>query len=269
MVVGAYKEQIMNSLKSYDIKFVEQNEQKGTADAVKHALSHVEDEDVIILCGDTPLLSSQTLRTLIEKYKNSNDDFLILTAILREPRSYGRILRDIDGKIIKVVEYKDATDSIKKIKEVNAGVYVTHSSILSQFLPRIKPSSITGEYYLPEIIWELYKEGKRTDGLLLDDSDEMLGINTREDLVEVGRILKERIIKKHLMNGVTIKDPLNTYIEVDVIIGKDTIINPFTYLEGKTVVGERCVLGPFVWLRDAVIEDEKEIGWHGLDGACS
>ena len=264
MVLGAYKEQIEKIIKPYNLITVEQKEQKGTADAVMKTIELLDDEDVLILCGDTPLLSDSTLVSLINYYKATDSDMVILTSHLQNPGHYGRILRDIDGKIIKIVEYKDASETIKDIKEVNAGVYVLHSSSLKRVLQKIKPSHVTGEYYLTDLVWELYKEGGKIEGLCLKNYKEMLGINTREDLVEIGRILKERIIKKHLRNGVTIKDPLNTYIETNVKIGKDTVINPFTYLEGNTTIGKNCIVGPFAWLKDVNVQDNEKVRWQDL-----
>lgn len=242
-----------------EVKVIEQKVPMGTGDAVRVALEYLnEGDDILILPGDTPLLKAETIKNLIEKHSKEKNTCTFLTAYLPDPTGYGRIVRK-NGKPIKIVEEIDATEKEREIKEVNAGVYILNVSALKEAIIEIKPDNLKGEYYITDCIEILVSRKEKVDTYTLKDPEEIYGINTREDYEKAFKVFKERIIKKWMEKGVTIMDKETTYIEVEVEIGKDTIIYPMVYLMGKTKIGKRAKIGPFVTIKDSVIRDEEEI----------
>ncbi len=237
-----------------DVHVVYQRERNGTAHAVMMAAAVLKDfhGDVLVINGDTPLITKKTLRRLCSVHYKNNAPATLLTAYFNDPTGYGRIVRQ-DHHMTSIVEERDAAPAVKNIKEVNAGFYIFKAQSLFSNLKKIKKSAATGEYYLTEIFNLYNKAGSFIATYQIDDTDEMMGVNHRYELAKANKIMQLRILRRLMDNGVTIIDMDNTYIEYDVRIGQDTIIYPFSLLYGNTVVGENCAIGPFAVIRNSII----------------
>ncbi|MGL4947563.1 MAG: bifunctional UDP-N-acetylglucosamine diphosphorylase/glucosamine-1-phosphate N-acetyltransferase GlmU [Cetobacterium sp.] len=243
LILGHKKEEVLKVLQNSE--YVVQNEQLGTGHAVIQAKEKLKNFDgtVMILCGDTPLLREETLKDLYNYHKSTKSTTTILTSIYQNPFGYGRILKN-DGEVVGIIEEKEATDEIKKIKEVNAGVYCFEAAELLLALEKIDNKNEKGEYYLTDVISINVKDGKKVEAFLLEDNNEILGINSKVELEKANSIMRKRINKEHMENGVIFIDKNTTYIEESVKIGEDTIIYPGVILEGNTSIGENCkILG--------------------------
>ncbi|WP_432204853.1 bifunctional UDP-N-acetylglucosamine diphosphorylase/glucosamine-1-phosphate N-acetyltransferase GlmU [Cetobacterium somerae] len=243
LILGHKKEEILKVLPNVD--YVVQEEQLGTGHAVIQAKEKLKDFDgtIMILCGDTPLLREETLKKLYNYHKETKAITTILTSIYENPFGYGRIVKE-NGNVIGIIEEKEATSEIKSIKEVNAGVYCFESKELLETLDRIDNKNEKGEYYLTDVIAINVKDGKKVEAFLLEDNDEILGINSKIELEKANCIMRDRINLQHMENGVILIDKNNTYIEEAVEIGQDTIIYPGALLQGNTKIGEKCeILG--------------------------
>ncbi len=242
---------------------VEQKQLLGTGDAVKSAEKFFKDFDgeILVLCGDTPLLKPETIKALVKRHRATKASVTVLTAVVEQSRGYGRIIRDNAGKVIAIREENDCNKLERQIREINSGVYCFDSQTLFENLKKIKVNSQKGEYYLTDAIALLASQGHVVQTLVTEESAEGLGVNTREDLALCGAVLRQRILKSLMDNGVTITDPLTTHIAMGVKIGVDTIIRPFTVIDNDVVVGKNCVIGPFAHLRPGTrIDDVVEIG---------
>lgn len=262
VVVGYQGDAVKKQLGSGPI-IVRQPKLSGTADAVRRVAGHLKNYrgDVLILCGDTPLLNKMVIRELVGKHKNSKAVCTFLTAAVGDPRGYGRIIRDERGKVAAIREDKDALDHERNIAEINVGVYCVQSRALFGALKRIRLNEKKKEFYLTDIIDLFYQDGSRIETVTTEDPVEGLGVNTKEDLAVAERVIREKILKNFMRDGVTIVDPATTYIDADVKIGKDTCIRPFTIIEKDVRIGDRCVIGPFARLRPGVrLGNGVEIG---------
>jgi bifunctional UDP-N-acetylglucosamine pyrophosphorylase / glucosamine-1-phosphate N-acetyltransferase len=244
-----------------DVVWVVQENQLGTGHAVLCAKAAFADfsGDLLILSGDVPLIQEKTLRAMVERHRSRQAAVTLLTASLDRPAGYGRVVRDVAGSITGIVEEKDATDAQRQIGEVNAGVYVVSSVFLFEALSSVKNDNQQGEYYLPDIVAIGLAQGKVIETVQVDDAREMMGVNTREELAFMEKSLRERINRKWMLAGVTLKDPDTTYIDESVTIGKDTVIGPNTQLRGKTTIGERCRIDGTAFLTDVEIGDDVEL----------
>lgn len=227
-------------------EFAVQAEQLGTGHAVMQAkpLLGSEKGTVMVLCGDTPLLTGQLLEKLYNEHKASGAKATVLTAIMPDAAGYGRIVRTADGAVSKIVEHKDATEEERKINEVNSGIYCFDIQAMFEALESVGCDNAQGEYYLPDVLEILRNKGEKIWAAAADDYESTLGINSRLQLSGAEKILRRRKNIELMDNGVTIMDPDSTFVDADVTVGKDTIIYPFTWLEGKTSVGENCQIGP-------------------------
>jgi bifunctional UDP-N-acetylglucosamine pyrophosphorylase/glucosamine-1-phosphate N-acetyltransferase len=260
IIVGHGAERVRQACHN-DVTWVLQEQQLGTGHAVFCAKKSFGEfsGDILILSGDVPLISERTLNAIIQGHRHDNASLTLLTASLEQPRGYGRVLRHADGSIAGIVEEKDATDVQQQINEINAGVYVASAPFLFSALEKIENRNEQGEYYLPDTVAIALKHGKRVATVNAEDAREVMGINTREELAQMEKILQERINRKWMDNGVTLRDPNTTYIDIDVVIGKDTVIGPNTQLRGNTVIGERCQIDGSAFLTDVQIGDEVHI----------
>jgi len=248
--------------KEKNIDIVIQRKLLGTANAVKQTEKVLRSfkGNVLIVYGDTPLITSATLSKLLEKHYSGNYACTFITTFMENPMGYGRIVRDDKDNIMKIVEEVDASRYEKAIKEINAGIYIFRKKDLFNIINKIKRDSITKEYYLTHAIKLLYRLGKRTESVIIDNDDELIGVNSREELAKAHNFIKNRILKVLLENGVGIIDPLTTHIYNDVKIGKDTIIYPFTFIESDVNIGKRCRIGPFSFVGvNTRISDEVKI----------
>lgn len=253
VVIGAGAELVAKTIQ--DVEFVLQAEQLGTGHAVLSAKKNFAEStgNVLILCGDTPLLTAELLQEFTAAHDASTCAATVLTAKMPDATGYGRIIRDTDGTFQKIVEEKDADDLEKKIKEVNAGVYCFDVKKLFDALDKVTNDNAQGEYYLPDVLTILKGAGETVGVFTAPYCVETLGINTRAQLAAADRALRMRKEQALMEAGVTIVDPNTTFIDVDVQIGQDTIIKPNTYIEGKTIIGEDCVIGPDIRFTDMIV----------------
>lgn len=245
---------------------VEQKEQLGTGHALQQVLPHLEsfEGDVIVLSGDMPLLTPKDLETLLKKHRSHNSSVTVLSAIIPWATDFGRIIRNFNGSLLKIVEARDATPEELKTQEVNLGTYCFEAEFLRQYLPLINSSNAQQEFYLTEVIQLATQDGIAVDVAVCEEPCSSLGINTRTDLARVSQIMRTKICNHWMLEGVTLADPETTYIDATVTIGKDSVILPNTILEGMTVVGERCTIGPSTRIKDSRIADDSSIQYSVL-----
>ena len=257
-----------------------QAEQLGTGHAVQQARSLVEGEArwVVVTTADMPLLRAETLRRLVAAQQAHDGPLSMLTLIADDPRGFGRVVRDTQGRVIGIVEEAHATPEQRAIRELNASAYCFDADWLWSHLDAI-PLSPKGEYYLTDLVGLAVEEGRSVQAIVLEDPTEAIGVNTRVHLAEATRLMQQRINTYWMLEGVTLLDPATIYIEPTVSIGRDTVIAPNTWLQGNTEVGEESFLGPNTIIRDcrlgnrvrvlasvleeAVVEDDVDIGPFG------
>jgi len=256
VVVGHGAEMVKSHLGDA-AEYVLQEKQLGTGHAVLQAapLLSKEEGTTIVICGDTPLVQASTLHAMLKLHADSGAAATILSASFENPAGYGRIIRGEDGTVQRIVEHKDCSPEEAAIQEINTGTYCFDNRKLFDALSKVTNDNAQGEYYLTDVIGVLKKAGEIVQGFCTDDTAEAIGVNDRVALAEAERYMRERINRKHLLNGVTIIDPANTYIEASVQIGSDTVIYPGTVLRGATVIGEDCVIGPAAEVVDTVIQN--------------
>lgn len=242
-------------------EFALQAEQKGTGHAVMQAIDVIKNSkgEVVILNGDTPLITAETINKAIEYHKNNGNQATVITAILDDATGYGRIVRDNDGSVLKIVEQKDASKEEKKINEVNSGMYVFDAQSLVYALDKITPNNAQGEYYLTDTLEILLSAGKKIGGYAISDNDEIRGINDRVQLNEAEKIMQKRINEYHMRNGVTMRNSESVYIEDGVEIGNDTEICQNVTIKSGTKIGSDCVIGSGSMLDRAVIHDGVDV----------
>lgn len=258
VVVGHGADMVSNHLGS-SIKTAYQEKQLGTGHAVMCCESFLKGKNgvVIILAGDAPLINAKTISKVFEYHVANQFSATVLTADADNPDGFGRIIRNQDGNIEKIVEHKDAAEEEKNIKEINSGTYCFNIAELMDVLGKISNNNSQGEYYLTDAIEILKKQGKKV-GAFKADFTEFMGVNSRVQLYEANEVMRKRILLNLMNEGVSIIDPSSTYIDVDVMVGKDTIIYPGTIIEGKTTIGEDCIIGPNTRIVDCIIENGVE-----------
>lgn len=267
VVVGYLKNSVIAALEDNDrIEFVEQKEQLGTGNAVITTEPYWKDldQDVFILCGDVPLLSVQTLIQLYEKHKNEQASCTILTAFLEDPGKYGRILRNNEGNIYSIIEYKDANEEQRKIKEWNTGIYCFKVGDLFSALKQTSNNNKQGEYYLTDAVEILAKQGKIISSIVLEDLLEASGVNSQEELAALENSYVDRIRKKWLNSGVIIHNPETVYIGDEVIIEPDVEIYQNTVIKGKCMLEKGCVIGPGGILENSTVSLDSILQGHNI-----
>lgn len=281
VILGKNREMVEPELNNQDLVFRTQpfgeGAPYGTGFAVMQALDLIEDEDlVLIVCGDTPLLRQETIRGFIKYHQENQMDATVLTTDLDNPFGYGRIVRDSGEKVTAIVEEKDADQEIKQIKEINSGIFIIQGGSLKSSLKKIDNNNSQNEYYLTDVIQIMSKEAYKVGGYKIADSKEINGINNRMQLAEAEAILRERINQEHMTNGVTFIDPSHTYIDASVKIGADTVIEANVQLKGNTIIGSDCFIGANTKIVDSKIADgvsiensvivESQVGSHTTVG---
>ena len=259
-IVGHGAEIVQSKLGSRS-EYALQSEQLGTAHAVLQAeevLSNLKGTTIVV-CGDTPLITAETIKELLKHHKETNAKATILTAIAEDPTGYGRIIRTEQGNVKSIVEDKDANSEEKLVKEINSGTYCFDNEALFKSLKLVKNENTQGEYYLPDVIGILQQDGEVISAYAAKDFDETLGINDRVALSQAEQIMRARIAHHHMREGVTIIDPQSTYISSEATIGSDTVLQPGVIIEGKTIIGEKCTIGPNSHIVSSVIGDETTI----------
>lgn len=259
LIIGKGAELVKAKTGNRNVSYSLQEEQLGTGHAVKCALDFLKGKEgtVAVLCGDAPLITEETIKRLFKEHDQNNNKVTLLSSILDDATGYGRIIRD-GSEVIKIVEHKDCNEEELKVKEMNAGVYCFDIVALLEALDKLSNNNSQGEYYLTDVIEILKGQGKRV-GAVVTNFEETMGVNSRAQLAQVEHELRKRINLKHLDNGVTLIDPSNTYIGVDVVIGKDTIIYPNNVIEGNTVIGEGGILYPNSRINNSTISENVEI----------
>lgn len=265
VIVGHHAQDVENFVKNnYDnAKTVLQSPQLGTGHAVSMVCPELENYDglVLILCGDTPLVKEETLKEFIEFHKSQNSDLTVMSTIFDNPANYGRIIRESDNSLKCIVEEKDATPEQKAVKEVNAGIYCLNWGKIKSAFGQLKSNNAQGEYYLTDIVSWGKAQNLNVNAYILQNSDEIYGINSRLNLAEAAKMMNRRNLEHYMEEGVTIVDPDSTWISEDTQIGQDTIIYPATYIEGKNVIGKNCKIGPCAHLRGGVeVCDNVKVG---------
>ncbi len=255
-VVGYKKEQIEEYFKD-DVDYIEQSVQMGTGHAIMITKDYINKEDnVLILCGDTPLIKKDTIKRLIDE--NSEKDAVILTSIVDNPYGYGRIIKDSKGNFDKIVEEKDATNEQKNIQEINAGMYLVKGTLIKENIEKLTNDNSQKEYYLTDL-FEMLKKQNKDIATFLIDKQEILGVNSRVQLEEARKIIQDRINLFHMENGVTLINPSSIYIENDVVIGRDTVIYPQNLITGNTKIGENCIIHSENKILNSIIKNDVVI----------
>ncbi|MBN1383612.1 MAG: bifunctional UDP-N-acetylglucosamine diphosphorylase/glucosamine-1-phosphate N-acetyltransferase GlmU [Elusimicrobia bacterium] len=268
VVIGHKAGTVKKAINDKDIIFIEQKKQLGSGHAVRCAEKILKnfDGNVFILYGDVPLLKSETIRGLLYAHKKAKAACTVLTCELKDPYGYGRIIRS--GRIVQsIVEEKDAASEIKKIKEINSGLYVFSSKKLFRALRQVKPDNAKKEYYLTDVISILRSRNENVYAYKIDNDSEIAGINNRYELAEAEGFLRKDILKELMYSGITIIDPATTYIDDSVVVEKDTIIMPLTIIKGRTKIKSKSVIGPFSYIEDCSIGKDVEIRASFVYGA--
>ncbi len=266
VVVGRQAEAVEAAVAAYGLKFVRQDQQLGTGDALRVCREHAAklDGDLVVLYGDCPLLTAATIRRLVETQRSGESAATVITTVLEDPFGYGRVIRGGDGSVCAIVEQRSATPEQLSIREINSGIYCFQAGLLWRYLCEITPDNAAGEYYLTDIVEIFRRAGRRVSPLLIEDSSELLGINTRIDLAQVDALFRMRKARELMLEGVTIEKPETVVIDAAVSAGRDTIIEAFARLLGNTRIGANCRIGAFSLLRDATIADGVEIKPHSI-----
>lgn len=277
VIVGHGAESVKEYLQD-EVQYALQSEQLGTGHALMQARAFEHfDGDTIILCGDGPLIQPETIQKAFEA--NQDHALTVLTAQLKDGENYGRIVRNKEGYVEKIVEAKDCNEEEKKIKEINTGIFCFKNKLLFEGLNEITNKNAQQEYYLTDLVEIFRKKQYSVNAMVVEDPQETMGVNDRVDLAKAQQWMKRFINHKHMMQGVSIIDPENTYIDADVEIGKDTIIYPNVHIQGKTKIGEHVLILPNSFLCNAQIEDgvtidsskivDSYVGAHTVVGPMS
>lgn len=263
IVVLPSNNELIRSKLPQDFEIAVQENPLGTADAVMSVRPLLENfkGDVVIICADAPLMTFETLKKFIEKHEEGHYYGSILTGKLSNPAGYGRIVRKGSNEVAKIVEDAQATLYEKAVEEINSGTYCFSWPALDAALSKIQIHPEKKEFYLTDVIEVLVSDKKAVGAYCVEDAKEILGINSRHQLAEAEKILRMKILDRWMENGVTIVDPVSTFIDETVSIGEDTVIHPFTVIEGHVTIGKNCEVGPFSHIREGTnLDDRAEIG---------
>ncbi|MBI1195599.1 MAG: UDP-N-acetylglucosamine diphosphorylase/glucosamine-1-phosphate N-acetyltransferase [Gammaproteobacteria bacterium] len=261
VVYGHGGDIVRERLSALDVHWVEQRERLGTGHAVQQALPHLEGGDrILVLYGDVPLLTTETLTHLLKR--GDSDNIAILTAVLDEPHGYGRILRDDAASVTAIVEHRDATPEQLEVKEINSGIMVLPSGRLAGWLNALGNDNDQQEYYLTDVVEMAVADGVQVTPVVVDESIEVMGVNDRHQLATLERYYQYREACRLMREGVTLRDPARIDVRGDVTIGEDCEIDVDVVLEGNVRIGRGCSIGPFCHIKNAVIADNVVIRSH-------
>jgi bifunctional UDP-N-acetylglucosamine pyrophosphorylase/glucosamine-1-phosphate N-acetyltransferase len=260
VVVGHGADQVVATLPE-GTHHVKQDQQLGTGHAVKIVAPQLANKSghTLVIAGDTPLITAETLEALYNYHIEEGAKATILTAIADNPFGYGRVIRGEDGQVAKIVEQKDATDLEAAVQEINTGTYIFDNQALFEALEEVTTDNAQGEYYLPDVIEILKEDDEKVSAYVLDDFDQSLGVNDRVALAEAERIMRARINTQHMVNGVTLIDPATTYIDADVTIGANTLIEGNVTIKGHTTIGKDVVITSGSRIVDSTLWDKVEV----------
>lgn len=275
VVVGHQAHQVMEAVKEgaprdLSISFAHQEIQRGTGDAVGIALelfgAFDEDDDLLVIPADTPLLTRETLTSLVRSHRTVDKAATILTTNLEDPTGYGRILHATDGRICGIVEHGDASEHQRMIREINTSIYCFRAPLLGPALRRISNSNAQGELYLTDVIGVFFEAGFQTDSVVAPEN-EVVGVNDRVQLSAAERTMQQRICESWMRKGVSIEDPSQVTIDVEVVLHADTHLSSGTQLKGRSVIGSRCTLGPLAVIIDSELGDDVIVETARIEGA--
>lgn len=276
-IVGHGAESVKETLGDMSL-YSFQEQQLGTAHAVNMASEHLEDQQgtTLVVCGDTSLITPETLKSLVDHHEEKEAQATVLSATAPDPKGYGRIVRDANDRLVKIVEQKDATVEEQQISEISSGIFAFDNQVLFEKLQHVSNDNAQNEYYLPEVLSLILEEQGIVEIHHTNDFEEIMGVNDRVMLSEAARVFRQRINESHMRNGVTIVDPASTYIDVDVTIGEDTTIEPGVKLAGDTQIGSEVEVGQYTeitnsrignnviikqsMINEAVVDDDVKIG---------
>lgn len=266
VIVGHGREQVIQEVNSWQFEDVKislavQEEQHGTGHAAKIARSYLaqQDQQIVVMYGDTPLVRSETITELVASHVTHGRALTMVSTVVPDSFGYGRIVRDSTGKLLKITEEKDASEAERLITEINPGLYCYQREQFISSLEQVTNNNAQNEYYITDTIEILLASGQAVDALMIPTYEDFLGVNNRLQLAAVTKTIQTRINNMHMLNGVTLMDPDTTYISMGVSIGADTTIYPNTTLAGKTVIGQGCHIGPNSTLQDVIIGDESTL----------
>ncbi|MBI3249764.1 MAG: bifunctional UDP-N-acetylglucosamine diphosphorylase/glucosamine-1-phosphate N-acetyltransferase GlmU [Deltaproteobacteria bacterium] len=261
VVVGHQADEVQHQCGREGVAFALQEEQRGTGDAVRAAQPYFDNfhGNILIVCGDTPLLTTNTLSQFVQQHRERQATLSVLTIRLDDPAQYGRVIRTPDGQVCKIVEARDATEAERAVHEINSGIYCVRSDFLFSALQQLQPQNAQGEYYLTDIVAQAVTANLPAYAVLAHDPSEVGGINSREDLAMMEKARQAQLRSQWMAAGVTLEDPDTVYIEEEVMIGQDTIIGPNTQLRGKTTIGERCRIDGSAYILDSKIGNDAHV----------
>ncbi|PIC78704.1 bifunctional UDP-N-acetylglucosamine diphosphorylase/glucosamine-1-phosphate N-acetyltransferase GlmU [Sporosarcina sp. P18a] len=259
-IVGHGAEMVEQTLGNKS-EYALQTQQLGTAHAVQQAERVLADLEgtTLVVCGDTPLISTETMAALLAHHHETEAKATILTAIADDPTGYGRIIRAENGDVMRNVEHKDTNDEERLVKEINTGTYCFDNRVLFDTLKKVTNENAQGEYYLPDVLGILKSEGQRISAYTTPNFHETLGVNDRVALAQAEKNMRQLIAEKHMRNGVTIISPDQTVISAEAEIGRDTVIQPGVLIEGATKIGSQCVIGPNSHIQNSTVGDNTTI----------
>ena len=261
VVVGHQADAVQQMYGGEGISFALQREQRGTGDAVLAAQASFTQwqGDVLIVCGDTPLLTTTTLAQFIQQHRSRQATLSVLTVLMPDPAQYGRVMRTEEGQVSHIVEARDASQDELTVHEINSGIFCARADFLFSALERLQPNNAQGEYYLTDIVAQAVGEGFPTQAVCIDAAEEVGGINTREDLARMEKAKQDQLRKKWMAAGVTLEDPETVYLDEEVTIGQDTVIGPNTHIKGHTTIGARCRIDGSAYIENCQIGDDVSI----------
>lgn len=256
VVIGYQGDRVREALGD-GVEYVVQKEQRGTGHAVRSASATLASaRDVLVLHGDTPLVTGGMLERLMRRHVESGAAATLLTAVVDDPTGLGRVVRDEDGELVDIVEEADASHAEAAIREINTAIACFRAQHLLEVLPLLSPENVQGEYYLPDVFPLLRQQGLTVQVVQAQDARSVMGVNTRGELAAATAAMRERILERIMDQGVTVMDPATTWVYPEARVGRDSVLHPFTTLEGRCRVGARCQVGPMSHLIDATLQDE-------------
>ena len=261
VVVGYQADAVQQVCGGDDILFALQHEQRGTGDAVRAAQGQFQGfrGDILIVYGDVPLLTTQTLARFVAQHRAQQSTLSVLTARLEDPAQYGRVIRQEDGQLDRIVEARDASEQELAVQEINTGIYCVHADFLFSALDRLQPTNTQGEYYLTDIVATTVQAGLPTRVVLTPDFYEVEGVNSRQELARMETTRQEQLRRQWMDAGVTFEDPQTVYLSDEATIGPDTIIGPNTHIKGKTTIGSHCRIDGSAYIENCTIGDGVQI----------
>ncbi len=266
IVIGNQAEAVEAIIAGEMIRTVVQKKRLGTAHAVLQAERQFRGfyGTLLILNGDLPLITSETLQSILSKHIESESALTLFTTFLDDPKGYGRVMRDSYGSVTEIVEERDASEIQQEVKEINCGIYCAEMKPFLSALKKVKPNNVQREYYLPDAVKIMLAEGKKVSAFPSPCSEEVLGVNTRLELSQAAKIMNRRVLDKLMESGVTINDPDTTFIDGSVRIGKDTILYPNVHIEGNSTIGTDCQIFPGCRITDSEIGKGSKILDHSV-----